>query len=486
MEWTGVGRRLCVAAALVAGALALTGSATAADIGANDDTGKYAADAGASFYAEMAELGLRQAVVTVRWLPSDPLALRERPLLDLTVAAARVAGLDVVFATYPYPPREVEAGLARPEAFADWLAELAHSYPDVRQFVVGNEPNQPAFWRPQFASTRQLSAEVFGPFLAAGYDALKAVDPAIVVVGVGLSPRGNDRPYAKSNVSTSPVRFLTALGSWYRASGREVPLMDGLSFHPYPNRATDPLDRGYAWPNAGFANLDRIKQAVWDAFADTSQPTTVDGLPLYLDEVGWQVDTAGLDGYTGDENVDVTDEETQAGVYGELLRQAACDPDIAQVNVFGFRDDTLRSGFQAGLFRADHTPRPSAFAVRSAIETHDCQAAPVSSWRPARAVLGAKHPSLRVFDDRVETWVTAAEGAAARVCMLPGTHTASSANRVLAARSVRTGACTDGLVQPNRFTRLVVPRIPGQQTLAVRLTAEANASRQTTLVQAVR
>ena len=42
--------------------------------------------------------------------------------------------------------------------------------------------------------------------------------------------------------------------------------MDGFSFHPYPNEATDPLERGYAWPNAGFANLDRLKQALWDAF----------------------------------------------------------------------------------------------------------------------------------------------------------------------------------------------------------------------------
>ena len=82
--------------------------------------------------------------------------------------------------------------------------------------------------------------------------------------------------------------------------------MDGLSFHPYPNRATDPLERGYAWPNAGFVNLDRVKQAIWDAFEGTPQPTTLEGLRLYLDEVGWQVDTSGQEGYTGDENVPVT------------------------------------------------------------------------------------------------------------------------------------------------------------------------------------
>ena len=69
----------------------------------------------------MASLGLRQVVITVRWQPSDPLTLGERPLLDLTVAAARRAGLRVVFATYPYPPREIESGVARPEAFGAWL-----------------------------------------------------------------------------------------------------------------------------------------------------------------------------------------------------------------------------------------------------------------------------------------------------------------------------------------------------------------------------
>ena len=94
--------------------------------------------------------------------------------------------------------------------------------------------------------------------------------------------------------------------------------MDAFSFHPYPNEATDPLERGYPWPNAGFANLDRLKQALWDAFDGTAQPTTLDGLKLHLDEVGWQVDTAGRVGYRGLENVPVTDEVTQAAIYGQL------------------------------------------------------------------------------------------------------------------------------------------------------------------------
>ena len=74
--------------------------------------------------------------------------------------------------------------------------------------------------------------------------------------------------------------------------------MDELSFHPHPNADTDQLETGYSWPNAGIPNLARIKQAVWDAFFGTAQPTFEEaGMPygpvrtlkLRLNEVGWQV-----------------------------------------------------------------------------------------------------------------------------------------------------------------------------------------------------
>ena len=304
--------RIGAACIALAALLLCASTATAAGIGANDDTGKYAPDGGAVFFAKMKELGLQQTVMTVRFKPSESMVIQEEAFLDKAVPAAIDAGLDVVLAVYPYPPAEVEAGLSSPFAFGQYAAAIARRYPFVKRFAIGNEPNQPAFVRPQFDGLGlNASARVAGEHLAAAYDALKAVDPAIRVVGVGLSPRGNDRPDAASNVSTSPVRFLQALGAWYRSSGRALPLMDGFSFHPYPNAATDSLDRGYAWPNAGFVNLDRIKQALWDAFAGTAQPTTLNGLSLHLDEVGWQVDTTGQPGYTGVENVVVGDEWTQ-------------------------------------------------------------------------------------------------------------------------------------------------------------------------------
>ena len=132
-----------------------------------------------------------------------------------------------------------------------------------------------------------------------------------------------------------------------------------------------------------------LKQALWDAFHGTAQPTTSEGLKLHLDEVGWQVDTAGRPGYRGQENVPVTDEVTQAAIYGQLIREAACDPDVASLSFFGYRDDGLRTGFQAGLARADGSPRPSAAAVQAAIAASAC-AGELRAWSPGLDVLGTK------------------------------------------------------------------------------------------------
>ncbi len=496
MGW-GAGRRVATAAACAVLTALPAAVSSAADVGANDSTATFVADGGATFYRQMAALGLKQSVITVRFRPSDPTTIPARDALDLAVQQAVAAGLKVVFSVYPYPPRELEAGVSSPQGFGSWLTILATRYPQVTQYVVGNEPNQTAFVRPQFGRhVRNVSAATAGAYLAAGYDALKAVNPSITVVGVGLSPRGNDDPHAPSNPSVSPMRFLRALGRWYRASGRTRPLMDGFSFHPYPRKATDPLEQGYDWPNAGFANLSRVKQALWDAFHGTPQPTTVEGLELYLDEVGWQVGTAGRAGYAGRENVPVTTEARQAAIYGALVREAACDPSIAEVNFFGFYDDGLRTGFQAGLYRADGTPRPSAEAVQQAIADTalGCPGRPVL-WTPALGVAGARAsgdgfggllgPLLARVPLDLHVDAVADEGATATVTLqrlstppVPGSRALFSQRRVSVAAAV-------AAVRPPGTARLDLrlPRglPPGRYALEVRMRAEGDPSRTTDL-----
>ena len=378
-------RRLTAACVLVC-ALTLTATAGAVDFGANDDTGRYSAGGGASFFAQMKASGLSQNVITVRWTPGST-GVADKGFLDSAVPAAVAAGIKPIFAVYPYPPSAIESGAADPAVFGAWVRSVADSYPAVTTFIVGNEPNLNTFWRPQGDGANVLSGASFGPFLAAGYDALKARSSGITVLGVGSSPRGDRAPQAAGK--SSPVHFLDSLGDWYRASGRPAPLMDGYSYHPYPNPSdfSVPFTFTYGWPNAGIQELPRIKQALWDAFSGTPQPTTVNGLKLYLDEVGWQVDTSGNPAYEGSENVRVTSEESQAAIYADMVRFISCDPDVAQLNFFGYYDERNRAGWQSALRRADGSERPANAAVASAIAA-GCTTG-IRSWSPLAKPEGA-------------------------------------------------------------------------------------------------
>jgi hypothetical protein len=374
-------KTLAISIALACCACLLAGAAAATPrFGVAEDAGKYADDGGAAVYAALKDVGMTDNRMWVFWDASRPTEIVEKPFLDRALPVAERSGVRVVFSVSPLRPRSITATRRAPAQFVAFLQLLARTYPQVDHFIVGNEPNQPRFWQPQFVNGKPASARAYYRVLALAYDALKAVDPEITVIGVGLSPRGNDNPRARSNISTSPVRFIRDLGTAYRASRRRRPIMDLFGFHSYPRVDTDPLARGYPWPNAGMTNLDRIKQAVWDAFHGTAQPTFAEWgdpvdpdapppLRLALDEVGWQVriPAASRPAYHGRENVSPTVEAHQAEIYSQVVDIVACDPAVASLYFFHLVDEHDLDRFQSGLIRADWTLRPSYHSVKSRI-----------------------------------------------------------------------------------------------------------------------
>jgi hypothetical protein len=375
-------------------AFAVAGAAQAGlVVGVSDDRPKDAA-----FFQSMTDLGLTQNRASIVWDPAEPNVIGGQAQIAQWLPLAQSAGVRVVFSITPKHARDITGSPAATGEFASFVQHVAQTFPTVKDYVIGNEPNQPYFWLPQFdTADRPVAAAAYEPVLAASYDTLKAADPTINVIGIGLSPRGNDNPHAKSNISRSPVRFIHDLGVAYRASHRRKPIMDELAFHPYPAVNTDPPDSGYSWPNAGLPNLDRVKQTVWDAFKGTAQPTfaetgvqSLNPLQLELDEVGWQVaPLAGLAGmYTGTENVPTVDEPTQAEYYWDVLMSAECDPSVRSLSFFLLEDEPDFSHWQSGLERIDGSHRESYNAVKTEIaQTHgDCQQG-ITSWRHVSTVI---------------------------------------------------------------------------------------------------
>lgn len=382
-----MGRRLALALVLLAFA---AGPALAADrplaVGVTEDAGKYSADGGILFLDRLRDLGMTVNATVVLWDPQHPTRITEQNMLDRFVATARARRFRIVFSVYATRADALTASPSAPAQFAAFLQILARRYPSVKDFVVHNEPNYALFWQPQFSPTgTPVAGAAYADLLARSYDALKLVDARINVIGMGLMARGNDVR------STSPVRFVHAVGAAYRASGRTRPLMDQLAYHPYPASSLAGVDTREGWPNAGVADLGRIKQAVRDAFHGTAQPTFENGLTMTITEVGWQVGVGGHGSYHGAENVRTTDEGTQAAVYAELLRSLACDDDVTDLLFFHLVDETDLRGFQSGLMRADWTPRASYGAVKDAVARSGghCSGTPVR-WEHSASVAGAE------------------------------------------------------------------------------------------------
>jgi hypothetical protein len=498
----------CLLAALVAAAPA----SAELSVGVADDGGKLADDGGAWFVGQMREAGLQENRITIHWDPDQPATIRDKEQLDRYVATATAAGVRVMILISPTRARALTSSPRAVSDFVRFTTIVARAYPQVKDIGVGNEPNQPRFWQPQFSSSgRSLACGAYERVLAQAYDALKAVDKSITVIGVSLSPRGNDNPLASVNSSTSPVRCIRELGVAYRASGRTRPIMDELAFHPHPNSYADNFLVGYRWPNAGTSNLGRIKQAIWDAFARTGQPTFAEagkpvsraGLPplrVRLNEVGWQVSipSSSMHAYYGRESVTrLADERSQADNYAALIPYYACDASVRSMLYYGLVDEPDLDRWQAGLIRADGSKRPSFGVVRSALSRGlaRCSKRP-TRWRHTTKVVGATARFGERRRSPSETswfFVAASEEASifhAAMYRLTGRRLSAAKRKQLQAAVGRRRApkpifSARGKARAHagafiRFPRKRLAR--GSYVFAIRLRAEMNPARQTVLV----
>lgn len=357
-------------------------------VGFAEEASKYADDGGVAVYKEFATLGAKVNRWTLTWDPASP--ERDLAFLDRAVPAAQRAGVDLILSVFPAKA----SNTGDPAGFCSWLKGVAARYPYLHRFIVGNEVNATRFWSPQHtASDQDAGPRSYYATLTRCYDALKSVNTSIQVIGMGLAPRSVDAN------STKPLAFIRALGAIYKKDTARgaTPIMDAVAIHPYPNPNVNPPP---APDNAkyedvdfyGIPQLDRVKQAVWDAFHGTAQKTTLDGLPIVIDEVGYQTDTTGRAGYTGTEGSPVVSETDQAAYNARVVGLYACDPSVSDVLLFHLIDEAQRNpdsnagGWQSGLEYPDAGHKPSFGTVKDAIGL-GCQGAAVT-WKPSGAAAG--------------------------------------------------------------------------------------------------
>ena len=317
------------------------------------------------------DAGFDAVMVSSMWKPgAEAPSAQERLTLGNVVKAADSEGMRVfVFVWHGLSgttPRTVHAR----RQFAAYAAALARAFPQIRDFVVGNEPNLNTFWMPQFGlGGRDVAASGYLDLLARTYDALKAVSPDIQVIGGALAPRGSDRPGTKRDTH-SPTKFIEDLGAAYRASHRSTPIMDAFAIHPYMRTSKlPPTDTHAASTTITVGDYPKLATLLAQAFTGT--PQRGPGLPVYYTEFGVQtrVPAAHRHAYTDLQSpsaIDAVDPQTQARYYREALALAACQPTVKGLFVFHTFDEPDLAGWQSGLYYADQQPKASLPAFRKA------------------------------------------------------------------------------------------------------------------------
>jgi hypothetical protein len=326
--------------------------------------------------AEMLEAklaGFDTIRITQTWVKGQTvLGPNDQIQLGNAIAAAQFTGIRVVLSLYPYGSSVTPLTDQDRADFAAFCADVVDRYPFVHDFIVGNEPNLNRFWLPQFGpSGEDVAAPAYEQLLAAAYDAIKQARPHSTVYGGALAPRGVDKPNTGRDTH-SPTAFITDLGAAYRASGRQVPIMDAFAFHPYPESSqTGPA---FAHPNStsiGLADYTKLVGLLGAAFDGTAQHGST--LPILYDEFGIEttVPTAKAPLYTGSEPATTkpVDDATQAQMYTQAMQMTFCQPTVMGLFLFHVQDEPALSAWQSGEYYVDGTPKPSLAAVAASAAT---------------------------------------------------------------------------------------------------------------------
>ncbi len=249
--------------------------------------------------------------------------------------------------------------LTRPNdaQFREFMTAVGLHYgSEVSLYAIWNEPNHPAFLRPQFGSNgKPASPRIYRGLFQAGYEGLRAAGIAKPKVLMGeTAPFGYDIVNARKEGvlhDVAPLAFLRealCLNSKYRKSGTCEPLpVYGYAHHAY----TTGQGPSYHPPGADDVTigvLSRLSSALDRAAAAHAIPGRV---PIYLTEFGIQ-------SYP---NHELGVSQAKQAEYDAISEKIAwSNPRVAAFSQYLLRDDPLGGkkgssvhggfvGFQTGL-----------------------------------------------------------------------------------------------------------------------------------------
>lgn len=328
--------------------------------------------------AQLQTLGVKALRIELEWASVAPGAKSaRRPSFDATNPASYNWGLydpllaeaqrlhwPVLLTVTSPVPKWASAGhkdqLTRPDdrQFQEFMTAVGRHYGgEVSLYAIWNEPDHPAFLRPQFnANGTPASPRIYRGLFEAGYEGLKAAGISNPKVLMGeTAPFGSDslsRHEAKVNPlhDVAPLAFLRealCLNSHYHKSGTcEMLPAYGYAHHAYT--VGSPTSKPKEPDDVTIGVLSRLSSALDRAAAAHAIPAH---LPIYLTEFGIQSYPNRFLGVP----------QSKQAEYDAIAEKIAwSNPRVAAFSQYLLRDDKLGGkpgssvhggfiGFQTGL-----------------------------------------------------------------------------------------------------------------------------------------
>jgi hypothetical protein len=337
--------------------------------------------------------------------------------IDPAVRGARARGLAVLLTVNHAPdwaegpgPRPANAmphtWKPNPSDLADFSQAVAARYsggfdpdgsgpapqlPAAQALQVWNEPNQEFFLSPAYAAdgTTPSSPNHYRQMLNASYNAVKAVNPQMLVVTAGTSPYGDDPggPYPDpNNRRIRPVQF------WQQVLSDRT-LFDVFAHQPINNTGGGPLQSATNPYDATTPDLGRVVNML--RAAESGGTTLPGSQPVWVTEFWWDSNPPNSVGVPLDTQAAWIEQSLY--LFWKAGASVAIDFQLGDVN------DLLnvRAGFQSGPFFSNGQPKPSLTAFRFPFVTERIDKKTLRAWGWA-----PESGTLSIQQKQGSRWVT--------------------------------------------------------------------------------
>jgi hypothetical protein len=254
------------------------------------------------------------------WVPwrgeIAPTAVRRDELARAEIAARRTT---VVLAVFGFGAQTPTVTWAQTR-FCNYAKAALALVPDAKAVVVWNEANSPTYWRGTPAQYESLLARCYGVLHSKRVQVLDSTASA-----------------------HDPIRFLDALATAYRTSGRTRPLVDAFGHNPYPLTPTELPSAVHAGDFLGEGDYTRLVTTL-RAFGGTPS--------IWYLEDGFQTTKMSP--------------ARQAQDLSTAIDMAACQPLVHAFFNFELVDETRAVGWHSGLIWRGGKVKPAAAAFADA------------------------------------------------------------------------------------------------------------------------